>query len=118
LAPAAGPGPRAGRGSSGPALGRTGGLPARTDLLPSFDWRPFDPAIEAEFRAVLQATYVGTMDMPELEGARGLGDILDGHRTAGLFVPGRWQLGRIPGEPAAAAVLLMTEVADRDAWEV
>ena len=76
------------------------------------------PSIEAEFREVLQATYVGSLDMPELEGARGLEDILAGHRAAGLFVPGRWQLGRVPGEPEAAAVLLLTEVPGRDAWEV
>jgi ribosomal protein S18 acetylase RimI-like enzyme len=56
--------------------------------------------------------------MPELEGARALDDILDGHRAAGLFAPGRWQLGRIPGEPEAAAVLLLAAVPGRDAWEV
>lgn len=73
---------------------------------------------EEEFRAVLQATYEGSLDMPELDGARGLDDILEGHRAAGLFLPERWQLGRIPGEPDAAAVLLMAEVPARDAWEV
>lgn len=71
-----------------------------------------------EFRAVLQATYTGSLDMPELEGTRGLDDILDGHRAAGLFVPERWQVGRIRGEPEAAAVLLMAEIPGRDAWEV
>ena len=56
--------------------------------------------------------------MPELEGTRGLEDILAGHQAAGLFVPERWRLGRLPGEPEAAAVLLLTEVPGRDAWEV
>ena len=85
---------------------------------PTFDWQPFGPAIEAEFRKVLQATYVGSLDMPELEGARSLDDILDAHRAAGLFAPERWQLGRIPGEPDSAAVLLLAEPSGRDAWEV
>jgi ribosomal protein S18 acetylase RimI-like enzyme len=85
---------------------------------PDFDWRPFDASIEAEFRAVLQATYLGSLDMPELEGTRGLDDILAGHQSAGLFVPDRWRLGRIPGEPEAAAVLLLAEAPGRDAWEV
>jgi ribosomal protein S18 acetylase RimI-like enzyme len=93
-------------------------LPPREPEAPDFRWRPFEPSIEAEFREVLQATYVGSLDMPELEGARGLEDILAGHRAAGLFVPGRWQLGRLPGEPEAAAVLLLTAVPGRDAWEV
>ena len=121
LPPAAG----VGRGSptrsdpaSALAHGRTESLPAGPEPLPCFDWRPFGPAIEAEFRAVLQATYVGSLDMPELEGARGLDDILEGHRAAGLFVAERWQLGRIPGEPESAAVLLLAEVHGRDAWEV
>jgi ribosomal protein S18 acetylase RimI-like enzyme len=124
--------------SAGPQAARDlirGGMPRVTELLyleretatplpspmpeaPEFEWRPFDPSIEAEFREVLQATYEGSLDMPELEGARGLEDILAGHRAAGLFEPGRWQLGRLPGEPEAAAVLLLTEVPGRDAWEV
>jgi ribosomal protein S18 acetylase RimI-like enzyme len=85
---------------------------------PDLDWRPFGPAIEEEFRAVLMATYAGSLDMPELDGTRGLDDILAGHRACGLFLPERWQLGRIPGEPAAGAVLLLSEVPGRDAWEV
>ena len=66
----------------------------------------------------MQATYTGSLDMPELEGTRGLEDILAGHQAAGLFVPERWRLGRIPGEPEAAAVLLLTQAPGRDAWEV
>ncbi len=129
--------------SAGPRAGQDltrGGMPRVTELLYlerdtatplpvaasasrrepglSFEWRPFSCESEPEFRAVLQATYSGSLDMPELEGTRGLDDILAGHRAAGLFVPDRWQLGRIAGEPEAAAVLLMAEVPGRDAWEV
>jgi mycothiol synthase len=124
--------------SAGPRAGEDlirGGMPRVTELLylerdtatplaptgapgPSFWWRPFSSEAEPEFRAVLQSTYLGSLDMPELEGTRGLDDILDGHRAAGLFVSDRWQLGRIAGEPEAAAVLLMAEVPGRDAWEV
>ena len=62
-----------------------GGMPRVTELLyleretaasldvaapsgPDFVWRPFEPAIEGEFREVLTATYEGSLDMPELEG--------------------------------------------------
>jgi ribosomal protein S18 acetylase RimI-like enzyme len=91
---------------------------ARSWPCSGFEWRPFDPTLDAEFRSVLQATYLGSMDMPELEGARGLDDILEGHRAAGRFVPERWRLGRIPGEPRAGAVLLLAEIPGRDVWEV
>ena len=84
----------------------------------SFEWWPFNPDLESEFRAVLQATYAGSLDMPELEGARTLDDILESHRATGRFVAERWRLGRIPGKPEQASVLLMAEVPGRDVWEI
>ena len=56
--------------------------------------------------------------MPELEGVRSLDDIIDGHRATGRFVPDRWRLGQVPGEPNTAVILLLSEVPDRDVWEV
>jgi mycothiol synthase len=84
----------------------------------SFEWWPFEPALESEFRTVLHATYAGSLDMPELEGARSLDDILESHRAAGRFIAERWRLGRIPGKPEEASVLLMAEMPGRDVWEV
>jgi ribosomal protein S18 acetylase RimI-like enzyme len=111
-----------------------GGMPHITDLvyleratadplevrpnLPSFAWQGYGPDSEAEFHAVLQQTYIGSLDMPELEGIRSLDDILASHRAAGRFVAERWRVGRLPGEPEAGAVVLLSEVPDRSAWEV
>src|SRR5579864_278402 len=111
-----------------------GGLPRVTDLMyleratapsldvdssvPRFDWRSYGPATDVEFRTVLQFTYAGSLDMPELEGVRSLDDILASHRAGGRFDPSRWKLGRLPAEPAAAAVMLLSSVPDRDAWEI
>jgi ribosomal protein S18 acetylase RimI-like enzyme len=83
-----------------------------------FQWQPFSIPLESEFRSVLQATYTGSLDMPELEGIRSLDDILGGHKAAGRFVAERWWLGRVRGKPELAAVLLMAEVPGRDVWEV
>lgn len=91
---------------------------AEKPLTQSFEWRPFKPCRPAEFRLVLEATYTGSLDMPELEGARSLDDIIESHRAAGRFDAERWQLGYIPGRPEAASVLLLAEVPNRDAWEV
>ncbi len=88
------------------------------DPLPQLQWRSFNPAHEAEFRTILQATYASSLDMPELEGVRSLDDVIEGHRATGRFVPERWRLGQVPGEPEAAVVLLLAEVPDRDVWEV
>jgi ribosomal protein S18 acetylase RimI-like enzyme len=111
-----------------------GGMPRITELVylerstrvplsvrpevPALDWEGFGPATEADFRRVLQATYCGSLDMPELEGIRSLDDILASHSTGGRFVAGRWQVGHVRSEPASAAVLLLSQIPDRDAWEV
>ncbi len=92
-------------------------FPLRADL-PPLDWVGFGPETEPEFRAVLQQTYVGSLDMPELEGIRSLEDVLKSHRAGGRFVPGRWRLGRVRGERESSAVVLLSEIPDRDAWEV
>jgi len=85
---------------------------------PTFDWRPFGPSTEDDFRRVLQETYVKSLDMPELEGIRSLDDVIASHRAAGRYDPSRWRVGVLPGEPGAAAVLLLSDVPDRPAWEV
>jgi ribosomal protein S18 acetylase RimI-like enzyme len=66
----------------------------------------------------LQATYHDSLDMPELESIRSLDDVLASHRAGGRFVAERWQVGRVGGEPETTAVLLLSEIADRGAWEV
>jgi ribosomal protein S18 acetylase RimI-like enzyme len=111
-----------------------GGLPRVTELdyltrrthaplrakpgTPPLAWRSFAEAPRDAFEAVLEATYAGSRDMPELEGARALDDVLAAHEATGRFDPGRWWVGGVPGEPEAAAVLLLNVAPDRDAWEI
>ncbi|MBX6314034.1 MAG: GNAT family N-acetyltransferase [Isosphaeraceae bacterium] len=92
-------------------------LPLPTSV-PRLHWRSYSPETDAEFRAILQATYHDSLDMPELEGVRSLDDILAGHRAGGRFDPGRWWIGRIPEEPDAAAIVLLSASHNRAAWEV
>jgi ribosomal protein S18 acetylase RimI-like enzyme len=92
-------------------------LPVRP-IVPALVWAGFGPTTEADFRAVLQATYHGSLDMPELEGIRSLDDVMASHRAGGRFVAERWQVGHVPGEPGAAVVLLLSAIPDREAWEV
>jgi ribosomal protein S18 acetylase RimI-like enzyme len=111
-----------------------GGMPRVTDLVyleratavplrvrpevPTFSWQGFGPETEGGFREILQATYRDSLDMPELEGIRSLDDILASHRAGGRFVAERWQIGRLADDRETAAVLLLSEIPDRDAWEV
>ena len=111
-----------------------GGLPRVTDLIslrrgtspplavrpgvPPLDWRTYAPETAAAFAEALDASYLGSLDMPELEGARSLADVLEGHRASGRFDPHRWRVGHLPGDPAPSAILLLADPPDRPAWEV
>jgi ribosomal protein S18 acetylase RimI-like enzyme len=101
-----------------PASGSLDALSGFEAIASRLVWRSFDSARETEFRALLQATYTASLDMPELEGVRSLDDIIEGHRSTGRFDPDRWRLGQVPGKPDMAIVLLLSEIPDRDAWEV
>jgi ribosomal protein S18 acetylase RimI-like enzyme len=87
---------------------------------PSWNWVPFCDATESAFRAVMQATYRESLDMPELGGSRSLDDIIADHRAGGRYEPSRWRLGRIAGDPDAAAVLMLAAIdsPEADTWEV
>jgi mycothiol synthase len=120
-------------------LGR-GGLPKVTELIymerltessacsslslqspgsAQWSWSPFCDATEGEFRAVIQATYRESLDMPELGGSRSIDDIIADHRISGRFEPSRWRLGRMVGDPESAAILLLAEITpEPDTWEV
>ena len=79
------------------------------------EYRPYEPAAPAEFHRILQQTYQNTLDCPELNGARGVEDVVAGHRGVGRFDPGLWLLALAAGEPVG--VLLMTASPDGPEWE-
>lgn len=92
----------------------------RPSGTPSWDWSPFCDATETDFRAVMQATYRESLDMPELGGVRSLDDVIAEHCAGGRYDPTRWRLGRIAGDPDAAAILLLAAVdtPEADTWEI
>ena len=110
------------------------GLPRVTDLaylargtatplavapaVPRFSWRSLAETSTAAFAEILRATYIDSLDLPELEGLRALGDVLESHRAGGGFDPDRWHLGRLATEPQAAALVLLSSPPDHDAWEI
>ncbi len=66
-------------------------------------------------RAVL-ASYEDTRDCPALVGKRAIGDVMEGHRSTGLFLPEYWGVLLSDGEPAG--VLLCNALPARDAMEL
>src|SRR5262249_53363130 len=90
-----------------------------------FPWRPtperlryqrYSAATADEFRRTLLKTYEGTRDCPELNGARGVDEILEGHRTQGVFDPDRWWLAH-DRDDSAAGLILLTEGAEAEAGD-
>ena len=77
------------------------------------DFEPFDrcPGL---FGEVLLRTYRETLDCPEVEGVRTLGEVLEGHRAQGRGGAANWWLARRGGEPAG--VLVLADLGDE--WEL
>jgi len=76
-------------------------LPAGVALEPYDD----SPAAQRSLAALLEATYVDTLDCPGLAGLRHSSEVLEGHRRAGRFDPTLWTLLRV-GDSLAGALLL------------
>ena len=68
------------------------------------------------FANVLEATFRGSLDCPELNGARDGQQSLKNHAAAGPFHPDMWRLYRRDGEDVG--LLLMANRPDQQAWEV
>lgn len=76
-------------------------------------WRPGDdPAIAA----ALEASYVGTMDCPELCGLRTMEDVLASHRATGSWEPSHWWLISDGEHPSGA--LLFNPCPEQDSVEL
>jgi mycothiol synthase len=72
---------------------------------PGITLEAYEPGLEADFVAVLEASYQQTLDCPGLQGMRRTADVLAGHKAAGQFDAALWTLLRIQGEPAGALLL-------------
>lgn len=66
--------------------------------------------------AILEATYRGTLDFPELAGMRSLQEILAGHRAAGRHDPAEWFVAFVDARPAG--VVFLTELEPLEGWEL
>lgn len=67
--------------------------------------RHLRPAEHRDLAQALQASYEDTLDCPELCGIREIGDVIDSHRSTGVFDPASWWLVRHEGEPIGCCLL-------------
>jgi ribosomal protein S18 acetylase RimI-like enzyme len=85
-------------------------------LISPLEMEPFKSCDQAVFRATLERTYEETLDCPEVNGARTIEEVLEGHRSQGIHDPNRWWLARRGGKPIG--VLLVTEVPEWEGWDL
>ncbi len=87
------------------------------DSLTRFHWKSLAEVSEEEFAQALLRTYVGSLDMPELEILRGPENLLEAHRSQQGFDPRRWQIGSLPDDPKASAIVILSP-GPSSSWEV
>jgi ribosomal protein S18 acetylase RimI-like enzyme len=74
------------------------------------------PATADLFRQTLLETYEDTRDCPEINGARSVEEILEGHRSQGVFDADRWWVA-LDGD-APVGLVLLNEMPEAQAWDV
>ena len=67
-----------------------------------------DASLRSRICALLDRTYAGTLDCPELCGLRDTGDVLDSHLSAGKYKPGLWLILTKAGEDLGCCFLNVT----------
>ncbi|BBO33521.1 GNAT family N-acetyltransferase [Lacipirellula parvula] len=65
---------------------------------------------------LIEQTYVGTLDCPQLDGVRPLAEVLEGYRSQGTHRPEHWYLAQAEG--LDVGVLILAEHPGLGNWEV
>jgi len=80
------------------------------------DWQSYGPETHGLFARALKASYVQSLDCPELDGLRDIDEVLAGHRSAGEFDPRFWWIAVRAKEPVG--VILMSRLPTATTMEV
>jgi mycothiol synthase len=76
----------------------------------------YDAGTHALFADAIARTYVGTLDCPEMSGMRAIEDVIDGHKSVGIFDPQLWSVVLRGGVPVGC--LLLAEIPARRGLEL
>ena len=80
------------------------------------EFEPYRESQQQRLGNLVEQTYQGTLDCPQLNGVRASDDVLAGYRATGVFDPGRWFLVREQGEDVGC--LLLAEHPESRQWEL
>jgi ribosomal protein S18 acetylase RimI-like enzyme len=85
--------------------------PPASDL----EFEPWTAAANERLESIVEQSYIGTRDCPQLNGVRLTAEVLAGYRSIGSFDPARWLLIRHAGHDVGC--LLLTEYPQK-IWEL
>jgi len=86
-----------------------------------FEFESDEPYQSQRWAQIVEQTYQGTQDCPELNGVRNVRDVLAGYRAATGDGPGHWLIARHKppgGEPLDVGCLLLAEHPEGRQWEL
>ena len=63
-----------------------------------FECVAFQPGDEARLGALIERTYVGTLDCPRIDGLRNTADVVAGYQAVGTYHPALWSIVRSAGD--------------------
>jgi len=89
-------------------------LPAPLDSPLRFE--PYHVSLADQFAATLERTYLDTLDCPELNGTRSIGEVVEGHKAQGVFHPDYWWL--VFHHEQAVGVVMLAEMSEAMTWEL
>jgi len=73
-------------------------------VLP-FELETFTPEAESRLVQLVERTYVGTLDCPQIDGLRKTADVVEGYKSVGEFHPELWQIARHGGADVGCLLL-------------
>jgi mycothiol synthase len=79
-------------------------------------WESVRSAGFVKFAEALERTYEGTLDCPELNGRRSIGEIIAGHQNEGKFNPDHWWLAH--ENNLVIGVVMLVELKDGLNWDL
>ena len=56
-------------------------------------------------KEIIQSTYEGTLDCPDLTGKRDIDDIIESHRKTGIYTPQWWDVVMMDGKPVGCILI-------------
>jgi ribosomal protein S18 acetylase RimI-like enzyme len=82
----------------------------------SLRFETYNPNQRMRLAATIERTYVGTLDLPALDGLRSIQDVIDGYLETGRHHPDGWRFVLHNDEDVGC--LLLTEHPPHRAWEI